>query len=128
MLIDLRLKLDDNKEAASRVKEAAKKRAAAKYEPTLDEVWRTGYTSHTGTFKKPILDEKTINSSDKEKLIAVKQAIECGELGTGVETLTKFSKAHALRLYKQLQELRREQLIADMVENMPKNYHLVDKM
>ena len=128
MLIDLRLKLDDNKEAASRVKEATKKRAAAKYEPTLDEVWRTGYTSHTGTFKKPILDEKTINSSDKEKLIAVKQAIECGELGTGVETLTKFSKAHALRLYKQLQELRREQLIADMVENMPKNYHLVDKM
>lgn len=124
-MINLKLKLDDGSEATKRVKEATKKRKVAKYEPTLDEVWRTGYTSHTGTFKKGILDSVQQGTPDMARLLAVKEAIENGEISTGVETLTKFSKAHALRLWKQVQEVRRESIIADMVANKPDNYHLV---
>lgn len=124
-MIYLKLTLDDGSEATKRVQEATKKRKVAKYEPTMDEVWRTGYTSHTGTFKKGILSTVQNGTPDMGKLLSVKEAIENGEIGTGVETLTKFSKAHALRLWKQVQDVRRESIIKDMVTNKPANYHLI---
>ncbi len=126
--MELKLELrqeTDTKETAKRVAEATAKKKKAQYEPTWSEVWSTGYTTHTGRVKDGILQSK-INDNDKKKLLEVKKAIEIGELGVGVESLKKFTKAHALRLYKELQELRREQIIADMIANKPDNYWLID--
>lgn len=126
MEINLDLKLDTTDKATKRVKEATKKRTVAKYEPTWNEVWVTGYETHTGSVKKGILQSK-LTETDRTRLMEVKGAIESGELGTGVESLRTFTKTKALALYKDLKEIRRESIIADMVKNMPENYHLIDK-
>lgn len=126
MEINLDLKLEATDKANKRVKEATKKRAVAKYEPTWNEVWVTGYETHTGSVKKGILQSK-LTETDRTRLMEVKGAIESGELGTGVESLRTFTKTKALALYKDLKEIRRESIIADMVKNMPENYHLIDK-
>lgn len=121
--MDLHINLfmeDDSKEMA-RVKEAQAKKTASQYEPTWYEVWFTGWKTHTGKHKKGIFQSK-MTDVDKKKLIEVKQAIELGELGTGVESLKKFSKAHALNLHKQLQELRKQKIIEQYISNMPDNY------
>jgi len=109
----------------SRAKEAQKKKKDAKYEPTWEEVWETGYTRHTGTRKKGVFQTK-LTKPDKERLLAVKEAIEEGDLGVGVENLRKFSKAHALRLYQELKDIRRSRVVKEMKENKPDNYYLVN--
>lgn len=109
----------------SRVKEAQAKKDAKNYEPTWEEVWVTGWTRHTGTVKKGILQTK-MTDLDKERLINVKQAIETGELSSGVESLKKFSKSHALNLNKELKLLRRDGIIADMIKHKPDDYHLIN--
>lgn len=111
-------------DSGKRVKEAQAKQDAKNYEPTWDEVWLTGWTTHTGTFKKPILKTK-LTLLDKQRLLDVKTAIENGELGTEVESLKKFSKSHALNLNKRLIEIRRESIAVEMVKNKPDNYHLI---
>ena len=126
MEINLDLKLEATDKANKRVKEATKKRAVAKYEPTWNEVWVTGYATHTGSVKKGILQSK-LTETDRTRLMEVKGAIESGELGTGVGSLRNFTKTKALALYKDLKEIRRESIIADMVENKPKNYVLIDE-
>ncbi len=126
MQLNLNLDINNTKEAKAeaRVKEAKKKKSLAKYEPTWDEVWVTGYKTHTGATKKAIFQTK-LTDTDKEKLIAVKEAIESGELQTGVESLSKFTKTKALGLWAVLKEIRRESIIKKMVEEKPENYHLI---
>ncbi|HBI7084875.1 TPA: DNA polymerase I [Clostridium perfringens] len=126
MQLNLNLDINNTKEAKAeaRVKEAKKKKALAKYEPTWDEVWVTGYKTHTGATKKAIFQTK-LTDIDKEKLLAVKEAIESGELQTGVESLSKFTKTKALGLWVVLKEIRRESIIKKMVEEKPENYHLI---
>ena len=126
MQLNLNLKLENEKEkqAEIRVKEAKKKKALAKYEPTWNEVWVTGYTTHTGSVKKGIFQTK-ITDTDKQRLLAVKEAIESGELQTGVESLSKFTKTKALALWSILKEIRREGIIKKMVEEKPENYLLI---
>lgn len=120
MELKMNLKMDNNEDKkAERVKEAKEKKAKAVYEPSWEEVWITGYGK-----KKGIMQSK-ISKLDKERLIDVKRAVENGEIGTHVESLKKFSKAHALNLYKMLMEQRRDGIIADMIANTPANYHLV---
>lgn len=119
--LNLNMKTEKEVKAEARVKEAKKKKALAKYEPTWNEVWVTGYTSHTGSFKKGIFQTK-ISETDKPRLIAVKEAIESGELQSGVESLSKFTKSKALGLWAVLKELRRESTIKKMVEEKPENY------
>jgi DNA polymerase-1 len=109
------------KEQAKRVHQKVKDK---QYQPTWNEIWFTGYTRHTGTVKKGIFQTK-FSDTDKAKLEAVKEAIESGEIGTQVEDMKKFSKSHAMKLYKQLVELRREATILKMIKNCPSNYHLV---
>lgn len=118
------LKLDNNAEAkkAERVKEAKEKKAKAQYEPTWQEVWVTGYGK-----KKGILQTK-ISDLDKQRLLEVKTAIDNGEIGTHVESMKKFSKAHALNLYKHLIDIRRDKIIAEMIANKPDNYKLIDNI
>lgn len=129
MQLNLNLNLENEKEkqAEARVKEAKKKKALAKYEPTWNEVWVTGYKTHTGSVKKGIFQTK-ITDIDKQRLLAVKEAIESGELQTGVDSLSKFTKTKALGLWAVLKEIRRESTIKKMVEEKPENYHLITDM
>lgn len=120
MELQLNLKLDNKKEKESieRVKKVVKK--VNKPEPTWEEVWVSGYDKKKGIFQSRITD------LDKDRLLDVKRAIETGEIGVGVESLRKFSKAHALNLYKQLKEIRRDGIIAEMIANKPSNYFMVN--
>ena len=129
MQLNLNLNLENEKEkqAEIRVKEAKKKKALAKYEPTWDEVWVTGYATHTGSIKKGIFQTK-ITDTDKQRLMAVKEAIESGELTSGVDSLSKFTKTKALALWSILKEIRREGIIKKMVAEKPENYHLITDM
>lgn len=111
--------------AIQRAKEAQAKALAKAYEPTWDEVWITGWTAHTGTFKKGIFQTK-ITEKDAEKLKDVKSAVESGELGKQVDSMKKFSKAHALNLYQELRLMRRDGIIAKMISNKPNNYYLIN--
>lgn len=122
--LNLNMESEKEKKAEARVKEAKKKKALAKYEPTWNEVWVTGYKTHTGSIKKGIFQTK-ISDADKPRLIAVKEAIESGELQTGVESLSKFTKTKALGLWAVLKEIRREVTIKKMVAEKPSNYHLI---
>lgn len=122
--LNLNVESEKEKKAEARVKEAKKKKALAKYEPTWNEVWVTGYKTHTGSMKKGIFQTK-ISDADRPRLIAVKEAIESGELQTGVESLSKFTKTKALGLWAVLKEIRREAIIKRMVEEKPENYHLI---
>ncbi|MDM0495337.1 DNA polymerase [Clostridium perfringens] len=126
MQLNLNLKLDSEKEAKAeaRVKEAKLKKKLAKYEPTWDEVWVTGYKTHTGSIKKGIFQTK-LSETDKERLLAVKEAIEKGEVDAGVDSLSKFTKTKALGLWAVVKEARRENIIKQMVAEKPDNYILV---
>lgn len=127
--MELNLNLDlgnvnKTRSTTKRVKEAVNKKAKAQYIPTWNEVWETGYKSHTGAIKKGIFQTK-IDANTMNKLQEVKSAIETGEIGTGLEDLRKFTKTYALGLYKVLMESRKESTIKRMVENMPDNYELI---
>ncbi|MDF2612524.1 MAG: polymerase [Clostridia bacterium] len=122
MEIKINLPQEDEREKEQRVKDAQRK--AAKYIPTWGEIWEKGYKSHTGTEKKAILKTK-LSDLDSERLIAVKEAVEKGEMGTYVESLDKFTKTHALKLYATLRELRKEATIAKMIAEKPDNYRLI---
>lgn len=122
--LNLNMKNTEEVKAEERVKEAKKKKALAKYEPSWNEVWVTGYKTHTGATKKGIFQTK-LSDIDKERLMAIKGAIEDGELQTGVESLSKFTKTKALGLWAVLKEIRRESIIKKMVDEKPENYHLI---
>lgn len=124
MELNIQLTLDTDKGGSSRVKEAQKKKQAQEYIPTWREVWEDGYTAPSGKFKTPILKTK-ITDGDRAKLYQVRDAIEAGEIGIGVENLKKFSKAHALNLYGELKLKRRDAIIAEMLANIPDNYYLI---
>lgn len=127
--MDLNIKLDldfgDSNETIERVKQAQAKKIAKSYEPTWEEVWFTGYPTSTGKHKPGIFQTK-VTDKDKQRLIEVKEAIESELLGTEVESLKKFSKAHALNLHKKLMEIKKQKVIKKYIEEMPDNYHLVD--
>lgn len=126
MELNLSLNLNNDKEIESskRVAEAKRKRDIVKYEPTWEEVWKTGYKTHTGSIKKGIFQTR-ITEIDKGRLLAVKEAIESGELALGVDSLRNFTKTKALGLWSILKEIRRESIIKQMVEEKPENYHLI---
>lgn len=108
---------------AERVKQAKEKKAKATAEPSWDDVW-FAEKGVNGATKNGILKSK-LSTLDEERLWEVKNAIDNGEIGTHVESLKKFSKAHAFNLYKLLMEQRKDGIIADMVKNKPANYHCV---
>jgi DNA polymerase I len=105
------------RDVAVRLKSAAKRKADAT--ESIDEAWQR------------ILAMKN-SDSDQAKLYEVKAAMRDGVIGRHLSALTghgagkRFSKAEALRLYKQLAESQREQKLADLVAKTPSNYVLVD--
>lgn len=120
MNLSLNLQLDTVDEKANeRVKRAKEKVAKAKYEPSWEEIWLTGYEKKKGIFQTKLTDK------DKERLREVKEAIEAGVLGTSVDSLRSFTKTKALALHKELIEIQRASIIEEMVKNMPSNYHLI---
>lgn len=115
----------DPSKQKQKVKEITNKKELSKYEPSWEEIWTTGYPSTTGKIKKGILDTK-LTEKDKERLLQVKLAIEEGKIGTEVQSLRKFTKTHAMRLYSLLSESLREDKLEELVKNKPDNYILVD--
>ncbi|WP_328793715.1 DNA polymerase [Heliomicrobium undosum] len=87
-------------------------------------MWLSGWVSHTGAKKKAIF-QTNLSDLDKGRLKTVKAAIDSGEIGVGVENLKKFTKAHALRLWRDLQMQRKESVLKNMVANTPANYRLI---
>lgn len=65
--------------------------------------------------------------ADREKLLAVKGAMETGATGRHSSGAGKrFSKAEALRIYTDLRESIREETLRSMVANTPRNYFLIN--
>ena len=110
---------DKEKVKAERVAVAKEKKAKAVYQPTWDEIWYDGYGKKKGIF------QTKVSTLDRERLEEVKTAIDTDELGMHCESMKKFSKSHALNLYKMLQESRKEGIIAEMIAHTPKNYKLI---
>lgn len=124
-MLQMNLSLDiDSKDKQERVAQAVQKKQASAYQPTWEEVWITGYPTTTGKHKNGIFQTK-ISDTDKQRLIDVKQAVESGELSAGVDNMKKFTKSHALGLYKVLKELRKDDYIKQMIEQKPNNYVLI---
>lgn len=126
MEISFETSLNDSGEVIQRVKEAERKRELKAYQPTDQEVWFTGFETHTGKRKAGIFQTK-ISDSDRRKLEAVYEAITSGELSKDVDDMKKFTKSHALRLYQELVIKRREHMIKEMINKRPDNYILVTK-
>ena len=110
----------DKNAATARVKAAADKRKEATTIPSMAESWQKIFAS------------KNISTTDLAKLNAVKDAMDSGVTDRRPEErVTKggrakaFSKAEALRLYRDLAEQQREQKLADLVANTPENYRLI---
>ena len=66
-----------------------------------------------------------LSNSDRVKLREVRAAIDIGEIGTGVESLRKFTKAHALRQYQELKAIRVKKWIQEMIDTKPDNYYCI---
>lgn len=100
-----------------KVAKKEKKVKEAKYVPTLEESWTD------------ILSNKKLTNADRTKLEAVKEYMDRGIIGREQpkegRKQGKFSKAEALRLYQEVKELRREEILNELVEKTPENYRLV---
>ena len=89
---------------------AQRKKAATE---TLDEAWAR------------IMAMKN-SATDAQRLREVQSAMAEGLIGREPFSAGKrFSKAEALRLYKKLAEIKREETLRNMVENTPDNYWLI---
>lgn len=113
MQLRLNINTDDKTEASSaRIKAAGERKKAVT--ETIEEAWIR------------ILSMKN-SETDQTRLHEVRTAFNEGLLGREPSSAGKrFSKAEALRLYKNLAESQREQKIAELVANTPDNYRLVD--
>lgn len=99
--------------AASNERIKAVKNTKAAANETIEEAWAR------------ILAMKN-SESDQAKLIEVKNAMSSGLVGRDPAAVgKKFSKAEALRQWRELNDMQREQKLADLIEKTPDNYHLV---
>jgi DNA polymerase-1 len=103
---------EEPEDVAERIKDATKRRKAA--EETIAEAWTR------------ILALKNTDA-DREKLIAVKDAMDTGVTGRHPSSVGKrFSKAEAMRIYEDLRVSIREERLRSMVAKTPHNYFLID--
>jgi DNA polymerase I len=108
----LTLNIKTDNATTERLADAVKKKKAAT--ETLDEAWLR-------------ILAMSNSESDQARLLEVKAALISGQIGRAPSDAAKrFSKAEALRLFKQLAESQREQKLKDLVEKTPSNYVLVD--
>lgn len=123
-MLNISLEQPDDAVAIARVKQAEARRAAKAYQPTWTEIFVTGYQTHTGKHKKGLFELKN-SDPDLKKLKEVRGAVESGEIEPFVDDRKKFSKSHALNVYKQLLEQRKAAIIKEMISNIPDNYHSI---
>lgn len=94
-----------------------KKVKAAKYVPTLEECW------------EEILSNKKASASDRAKYREVKDYMDRGIIGREPvkegKKQGKFTMAEAKRLHVALKEIRRAEILEELVEKTPDNYILV---
>lgn len=115
MEIKLRLAgADEDKTKQERVRKAVERKRAAT--ETMEEAWRRIFAMKNSDI-------------DRERLREVKAAMEAGKIGRRPADVAKrFSKAEALRLWKELQERKREEKLAELVAKTPENYILIDSL
>jgi DNA polymerase-1 len=107
----LTLNIRQDIDASKRVAEAVEKKKAAT--ETLDEAWTRILAMNN-------------SEPDQRRLIEVKNGMAAGLVGKDPASVSKrFSKAEALRLYKQLAESQREAKLAELVAKTPSNYELI---
>jgi DNA polymerase-1 len=112
--LNIKLTLKENEGATARVKAAAERKASTI--ETMAEAWAR------------VLAMKN-SESDQAKLLEVKAALSSGQIGrVPSDAAKKFSKAEALRLWKQLAEARREDNLRKLVAATPSNYVLVNTL
>lgn len=112
MEIKIELNLpDDNNDALERINQAQQAKSDAT--ETIQDAW------------KRIMGMKN-SKADVERLKEVYTAMKAGDIGRNPDDVSKrFSKAEALRLWRELNEAKREQRLKDLVASTPANYHLV---
>jgi len=107
----------EHKDIAEKIAKKEKAVKEAKHNPTMDESW------------KEILSNNKMSDTDRKKCLEVKQAMQDNVIGREPtpegKKAKKFSRAEALRLWKQLQVIRREEILEELVEKTPDNYILV---
>lgn len=105
---------EETTEAKARAKAAEQRKKSA--EETIEDAWARILAMNN-------------SATDAQRLREVKRAMETGEIGREPvpegKRQGKFSKAEALRLYKELAERQREGKLREMVENTPENYELI---
>ena len=112
-----------NKE--DRIQEAKRRKAAASYCPTLEEVFITGWTNSRGTVKKAIKELKN-SDLDKQRIAEVFTALNNNELGLDGMSTRDISKSTVLNvLYPRLVEIRKDKIIKQLIAHAPESYHLV---
>ena len=115
-----------NKE--DRIQEAKRRKAAASYCPTLEEVFITGWTNSRGTTKKAIKELKN-SDLDKQRIAEVFTALNSNELGLDGMSTRDISKSTVLNvLYPRLVEIRKDKIIKQLIAHAPENYHLVTNL
>lgn len=109
----LKAKLTLNKPADNSLKEAVSRKKAS--QETLAEAWQR-------------IESLKNNDADKRMIGEVKVAMNANKIGREPESLAKgkrFSKAEIKRLYPEVKAMRQQEILDDMVANMPDNYWLV---
>src|SRR5690625_524972 len=107
---NIRLNNPRPNEDKSLSKAAAKRR---QNKETIDEAWQRIFAMKN-------------SPTDEARLKSVKQAMENGVIGREPGSAGKrFSKAEALRLWTELEELERRNRLKELVDNMPDNYRLI---
>jgi DNA polymerase I len=107
--LTLNIKTDNG--TAERLADAVNKKKAAT--ETLSEAWLR-------------ILAMSNSESDQAKLLEVKNGMDAGLIGREPVSVSKrFTKAEALRLWKQLAESQREQKLKDLVAKTPANYELI---
>lgn len=103
---------EEPEDVTERIASATKRKKAA--EETIEDAWIRIFTLKN-------------TDADREKLIAVKDAMDTGVTGRHPSCVGKrFSKAEAMRIYEDLRVSIREERLRSMVAKTPANYFLID--
>jgi len=111
--LQLKLRLNnEDSQAEKRVKQAVERKKAAT--ETINEAWQRIFAMKN-------------SETDRQRLTEVKAAMAAGVIGRHpADVGRRFSKAEALRLWRELQDKQREEKIAALVAKTPVNFILVD--
>ncbi|MBC1290546.1 DNA polymerase [Listeria booriae] len=108
-----KIKLTLNTEDATPLTNAVKRKKASN--ETLAEAWQR-------------LASLKNNATDQRMLAEVKAAMEEGKIGREADAVAgnkRLSKAEVKRLWVQVKEIHKQEVLDDMVANMPDNYWLI---